>query len=131
MSLGERNDEYIRAQKGDAKIVIGTRSAVFAPLKNLGLIVMDEEQEHTYKSERTPRYNAKDVAKFRAKYNNALFLMTSATPSIETYSAALAGKYTLCEINERFGESTLPNVITVVPNVITVDMKQESKMGNK
>ncbi len=124
LSLGERNDEYIRAQNGDAKIVIGTRSAVFAPLKNLGLIVMDEEQEHTYKSERTPRYNAKDVAKFRAKYNNALFLMTSATPSIETYSAALAGKYTLCEINERFGESTLPNVITV-------DMKQESKMGNK
>ncbi len=87
LSLGERNDEYKRADRGEAKIVIGTRSAVFAPLHNIGLIVMDEEQEHTYKSERTPRYNAKDVARFRAKYNKALFLMSSATPSVETYSA--------------------------------------------
>ncbi|MCR5207539.1 MAG: primosomal protein N', partial [Eubacterium sp.] len=124
LSIGERNDEYKRAQRGEAKIVIGTRSAAFAPLNNLGLIVMDEEQEHTYKSERTPRYNAKDVARFRAKYNKALFLMSSATPSIETYSNALEGRYTLCEINERFGDS-------VLPEVITVDMKAEMKLGNK
>lgn len=124
LSLGERNDEYKRADRGDAKIVIGTRSASFAPLHNIGLIVMDEEQENTYKSERTPRYNAKDVARFRAKYNNALFLMTSATPSIESYSAAKAGKITLCEINERYGEAQLPEVIVV-------DMKQEMKLGNK
>ena len=124
LSLGERNDEYKRANRGQAKIVVGTRSAIFAPLHNLGLIIMDEEQEHTYKSERTPRYNAKDVARYRAGYNKALFLMTSATPSIEAYSNALNNKYTLCEINERYGDA-------VLPEVITVDMKSEMKLGNK
>lgn len=124
LSLGERNDEYKRADRGEARIVIGTRSAVFAPLHNLGLIIMDEEQENTYKSERTPKYNTKDVAHFRCKYNKALFLMTSATPSLETYSNALKGKYVLCELNERFGDAKLPHVITV-------DMKQEMKNGNK
>ena len=124
LSLGERNDEYKRADRGEAKIVIGTRSAVFAPLHNIGLIIMDEEQENTYKSERTPKYNTKDVAHFRCKYNKALFLMTSATPSLETYSNALKGKYVLCELNERFGDAKLPHVITV-------DMKQEMKNGNK
>lgn len=123
LSMGERNDEYKRADRGEAKIVIGTRSAVFAPLHNLGLIIMDEEQEHTYKSERTPRYHAKDVANFRCKYNKALFLMTSATPSLESYSNALNGKYTLCEITERYGEANLPKVITV-------DMKAEMQNGN-
>ena len=124
LSIGERNDEYKRADRGEAKIVIGTRSAIFAPLHNLGLIVMDEEQEHTYKSERTPRYNTKDVARFRAGYNKALFLMASATPSVETYSAAKNGKYKLCELTERFGEAELPEVITV-------DMKREMKLGNR
>lgn len=124
LSLGERNDEYKRIDRGEAKIVIGTRSAIFAPVHNLGLIVMDEEQEQTYKSERTPRYNAKDVAKFRAKYNNALFLMSSATPSIETYSLAKSGKYKLCTMNNRYGNA-------VLPEVITVDMKKEMKLGNK
>ena len=124
LSLGERNDEYKRADRGEAKIIVGTRSAVFAPVHNLGLIVMDEEQESTYKSERTPRYNAKDVAKFRCKYNKALFLMTSATPSIEAYTNAVKNKYTLCEIDERYGNA-------VLPRVITVDMKNELKNGNK
>lgn len=124
LSLGERNDEYKRADRGEAKIVIGTRSAVFAPLHNIGLIIMDEEQENTYKSERTPKYNAKDVAAFRCKYNKALFLMTSATPSIESYSNALKGKYTLCSLTQRYGDAKLPQVITV-------DMKQEMKSGNK
>ncbi len=124
LSLGERNDEYKRADRGEAKIVVGTRSAVFAPLHNLGLIVMDEEQEQTYKSERTPRYNTKDVARFRAGYNKALFLMTSATPSIESYSNALAGKYKLCTMKERYGKS-------VLPDVITVDMKREIRNGNR
>ncbi|MDE5964018.1 MAG: primosomal protein N', partial [Eubacterium sp.] len=124
LSLGERNDEYKRIDSGDAKIVVGTRSAVFAPVHNLGLIVMDEEQENTYKSERTPRYSAKEVANFRAKYNKALFLMTSATPSIESYSSAVSGKIQLCEIDERFGESKLPEVVTV-------DMKAEIKNGNR
>lgn len=124
LSIGERTDEYKRADRGDAKIVIGTRSAVFAPLHNLGLIVMDEEQEHTYKSERTPRYHARDVANFRCRYNKALFLMTSATPSVESFSAAVNGKYRLCEINERYGNSKLPQVITV-------DMKSEMASGNR
>ena len=118
LSLGERNDEYKRADRGEAKIVIGTRSAIFAPLHNLGLIIMDEEQESTYKSQRTPRYNAKDVAKFRAKYNNALFLMTSATPSVESYSNALKGKYKLCEIGERYGNSNLPFQNIPLPNPV-------------
>lgn len=124
LSIGERTDEYKRADRGEAKIIVGTRSAVFAPVHNLGLIVMDEEQEHTYKSERTPRYNARDVANFRCRYNNALFLMTSATPSVESYSAAVKGKYVLCEINERYGDSKLPEIVTV-------DMKKEIAKGNK
>lgn len=124
LSIGERSDEYKRADRGEAKIVVGTRSAVFAPVHNLGLLIMDEEQEHTYKSERTPRYHARDVANFRCRYNKALFLMTSATPSVESYSAARSGKYKLCEINERFGDSKLPDVITV-------DMKNEIASGNK
>lgn len=124
LSLGERNDEYKRADRGEAKIVIGTRSAVFAPLHNLGLVIMDEEQEYTYKSERTPRYHAKDVANFRCRYNKALFLMTSATPTLESYSNALKGKYTLCEMTERYGDANLPQVITV-------DMKTELKNGNR
>lgn len=124
LSLGERNDEYQRIKEGKAKIVIGTRSAVFAPVNNLGLIVMDEEQEQAYKSERTPRYNAKDVAKFRVRYNNAFLLMASATPSVESYSNALKGNYVLTEIKDRYGNANLPNVITV-------DMKDEIHSGNK
>lgn len=124
LSIGERTDEYKRAARGEAKIVVGTRSAVFAPLRNLGLIVMDEEQEHTYKSERTPRYHAREVAHFRCRFSKALFLMTSATPSVESYSAAVNGRYTLCEINERYGSAKLPKVITV-------DMKKEIAEGNR
>lgn len=122
LSLGERNDEYKRADRGEAHIVIGTRSAVFAPLHNLGLVIMDEEQEHTYKSERTPRYHARQVANFRCKYNKALLLLTSATPSVESYTAALSGRYRLCELTERYGDAKLPQVITV-------DMKAESKVN--
>lgn len=124
LSLGERNDEFKRIDRGEAKIVIGTRSAVFAPVHNLGIIIIDEEQEQTYKSERTPRYNAKDVARFRTKYNNALLLLGSATPSIESYSNAIKGKYHLSTLNERYGNA-------VLPNVVCVDMKNEMKNGNK
>lgn len=123
LSIGERSDEYLRAARGEANIVVGTRSAVFAPLRNPSLIIMDEEQEHTYKSERTPRYNAKDVAAFRCKYHHGLFLMASATPSLESYSNALSGKYALCELTHRYGEAKLPRVVTV-------DMKEEIKKGN-
>ena len=124
LSLGERNDEFKRIDRGEAKIVIGTRSAVFAPVHNLGIIIIDEEQEQTYKSERTPCYNARDVAKFRTKYNNALLLLGSATPSIESYSNALKGKYFLSVLTERYGNA-------VLPNVVCVDMKNEMRNGNK
>ncbi len=110
LSMGERYDEWKRIKTGEAKVVIGTRSAVFAPVENLGLIIIDEEQEHTYKSEMSPRYNAKDVAKYRCAYNGALLVFASATPSVETYAKALDGQYVLAEMEERFGNSVLPDV---------------------
>lgn len=124
LSVGERNDEYRRTDRGEAKIVLGTRSAVFAPLHTLGLIIMDEEQELTYKSERTPRYHARDIARYRAGESGALFVMASATPSIESYAAAKAGKYTLCSLEHRFGNAALPQVCTV-------DMKGELHAGHR
>lgn len=110
LSVGERYDEWQRIRRGEAKIVVGTRSAVFAPIENIGLIVIDEEQEHTYKSEMTPRYHARDVAKFRCKYNNCLLLLASATPSVESYAMAKQGHYLLCELQGRFGTAVLPTV---------------------
>lgn len=112
LSMGERKDEWQRVKNGSAKIALGTRSAVFAPFENLGLIVIDEEQEHTYKSEMTPRYNAKDVAAFRTKLNNSLLILASATPSISTYSDAKSGKISLNELPVRYGDAVLPEVIT-------------------
>ncbi len=113
LSAGERIDEWKRVKKGEAKIAIGTRSAVFAPFDNLGLIVIDEEQEHTYKSEMSPRYHARDIARFRCAYNNALLVLSSATPSVESYKNAIDGKYTLVKMGERYGEAVLPEVVTV------------------
>lgn len=110
LSVGERYDEWQRIRRGEVRIVVGTRSAVFAPLENIGLIVIDEEQEHTYKSEMTPRYHAREVAKFRSKYHNALLLLASATPSVESYANALSGRYMLCELSGRFGNAVLPTV---------------------
>lgn len=113
LSAGERIDEWKRVKNGEAKIAIGTRSAVFAPFSNLGLIVIDEEQEHTYKSEMNPRYHARDVARFRCAHNNALLLLSSATPSIESYKNAVDGKYTFIKLTERYGKAVLPDVVTV------------------
>ncbi len=113
LSLGERMDEWKRVKRGEAKIVIGTRSAVFAPVKDLGLIIIDEEQEHTYKSEQSPRYNAKEVARFRCDENSALLVLGSATPSIESYARAKNGIYTLNKLTERYAGAQLPEVITV------------------
>ncbi|MGI6745342.1 MAG: Primosomal protein N' [Firmicutes bacterium ADurb.Bin300] len=113
LSAGERIDEWKRVNNGQAVIALGTRSAVFAPVKNLGIIVIDEEQEHTYKSEMQPKYHARDVAKFRCAYNNALLLFCSATPSVETYKKALDGKITLVTLKQRYGNSVLPKVLTV------------------
>ena len=113
LSAGERIDEWKRVKNGEAKIAIGTRSAVFAPFENLGLIVMDEEQEHTYKSEMSPRYHARDIARFRCAYNNALLVLASATPSIETYTNALNGRYGFVKLDKRYGKAELPQVVTV------------------
>lgn len=120
LSVRERLEEWKRVRSGKAKIVIGTRSAVFAPLENVGLIIIDEEQEHTYKSEQTPRYNAIDVAKYRAAYNNCLLILASATPSVESYAAAQSGRYELCTLKNRYGNA-------VLPEVLTVDMRTEEK----
>lgn len=120
LSIRERLEQWKRVKNGEARIIIGTRSAVFAPAENIGLIIVDEEQEHTYKSEQTPRYNAIDVAKFRAAYNKCLLLLASATPSVESYASALSGRYELCTLTKRYGNS-------VLPEVITVDMRSEPK----
>ena len=113
LSLGERHDEWKRIRNGEASVVIGTRSAVFAPLENIGLIIIDEEQEHTYKSETSPRYSAKEIAKFRCARSGGLLVFASATPSIETYARAAEGKYILAELRRRYGSARLPHVMTV------------------
>ncbi|MBQ7379897.1 MAG: primosomal protein N' [Clostridia bacterium] len=110
LSAGERQDAYARISSGQARLVIGTRSAVFAPVPNLGLIIMDEEQEHTYKSDQDPKYHARDVARWRCAYNKALLLLASATPSLESYAKAQAGTYTLLSLTERYNKTNLPEV---------------------
>lgn len=123
LSLGERLDEYKRVKKGLAQIVIGTRSAVFAPFDNLGLIIMDEEQEYSYKSESSPRYHAREIAKFRVSSNNALLVLSSATPSVETFYYANNGRYSINKLTKRYGSATLPEVVTA-------DMNIEVQNGN-
>ena len=108
LSAGERQDAYLRIKRGQADICIGTRSAVFAPFDNLGMIVIDEEQEHTYKSDRDPKYHARDVAAFRCGVHNSLLLLASATPSLESYHKAVTGAYTLVSLTERYGKAVLP-----------------------
>ena len=123
LSVGERIDEWKRVEQGEADIVIGARSAVFAPVKNLGLIIMDEEQEMTYKSESSPRYHARDIAKARCRYNDAMLLLSSATPSIESRYYAEKGKYHLYRLTKRYGSA-------ILPEVSIVDMKDERSSGN-
>ncbi len=124
LSLGERLDEWHRLKEGKAKIAIGTRSAVFAPLENLGLIIMDEEQEGSYQSESSPRYHARDVAKYRAASEHALLLLGSATPSIDSFYRAKSGIYTLLTLKKRYNQRKLPDVYVV-------DMGEEAKNGNR
>ena len=121
LSIRERSEQWKSVKKGEKKIVIGTRSAIFAPLENIGLIIIDEEQEHTYKSEQTPRYDAADVAKFRCAYNKSLLILASATPRVESYANALKGRYELCRLSSRYGGA-------VMPDVQTVDMRTSEKM---
>lgn len=123
LSLGERLDEYKRVKKGLAKIAVGTRSAVFAPFDNLGLIIIDEEQEHTYKAENKPRFHAVELAKFRCSYNNCTLVLGSATPDIRSFYYAKSGRYSLYTLRSRYGSAQLPRV-----NVI--DMNEELSRGN-
>ncbi len=122
LTMSQRMDEWKRINEGRADVVVGTRSAVFAPLKNIGIIVMDEEQEHTYKSEKSPRFHARDIALFRSRHHKALLLLASATPSIESYHRAKTGKYTLVHLTERYGGA-------ILPDVYVVDTKGMEKMG--
>lgn len=110
LSAGQRMDEWKRIKNGEVQIVIGTRSAVFAPFDNLGLIIVDEEQEHTYKSEKSPRYSAKDVALFRSAYHKAVTVFASATPSLETYSKSKSGRYAINKLSKRYSTAELPEV---------------------
>ncbi len=123
LSAGERYDAYCRIREGKCRVVLGTRSAVFAPVENLGAIIIDEEQEHTYKSDSNPKYRAHDIARFRCAGAGALLLLASATPSLESYYKATEGSYTLLRLTERFGGATLPEVLIA-------DTRGEAHSGN-
>lgn len=123
LSAGERLDEWKRVKNGFANIAIGTRSAVFAPFENIGLIIMDEEQEYTYKSESAPRFHARDIAKYRCNKNNCLLLLSSATPSVESFYNSRKGRYSMNKLSMRYGNARLPKVIIA-------DMNEEQQRGN-
>ncbi len=123
LSAGERFDEWQRLREGSARIAIGARSAVFAPVENVGVIVLDEEHDGSYSSETAPRYNTFDIALLRAKYNGCKLVLGSATPSVETYKRALDGEFELVRMPERINARPLPDVDLV-------DMRREVKRGN-
>ena len=124
LSVGERYDEWLRLKNGEAQIAIGARSAIFAPLTNIGAIIIDEEHDSSYISDFNPRYNTLEVAAFRAKENGALLLMGSATPSLGSYYAAKQGELKLIEMPERINKRPLPKVEIV-------DMAEETRSGHK
>ena len=123
LSQGERLDAWRRIRRGDVDLVIGTRSAIFAPLCNIGMIVIDEEHEHTYKSESDPKYHARDIASYRCGKHKALMLLASATPAVESFYKAKTGAYTLVPLRERYGGARLPKAVIV-------DMREELRLGN-
>ena len=123
LSTGERYDEWKRIKNGRAKVVIGTRSAIFAPVSDLGIIIIDEEQEETYKSENSPRYNARDIAKYLCSKAGCLLVLGSATPDISSRYNAETGKYSMFTLSERYNDMRLPEVKIV-------DMKRELRRGN-
>ena len=123
LGIAERYDQYKRIRKGMAKIVLGTRSAVFAPLSHLGMIVIDEEQEGSYESENPPCYHARDIAKFRCAREGAWLVLGSATPTVETAYLAQKGDYHLALLRKRYNQNALPSVTLA-------DMRQELRQGN-
>ncbi|GED70402.1 primosomal protein N' [Brevibacillus reuszeri] len=124
LSSGERFDEWRKIIRKQVKVVVGARSAIFAPFQNVGLIVIDEEHESSYKQEETPRYHAREVAIWRAKENDAVLLMGSATPALETYALATRGRYTLLQMPDRVGNRPMPEVHVV-------DMREELQAQNR
>jgi primosomal protein N' (replication factor Y) len=124
LSLGERYDEWRRIKSGEAKVVVGARSAVFAPVSDLGIIIIDEEHEDSYKQEGSPKYSTHEVAEKRAMVNQGILLLGTATPSIETYYKALTGEYQLLELKSRVDSKPMPEVHII-------DMRQELKKGNR
>ena len=124
LSQGERYDQFKRAKRGEVQVMVGPRSALFTPFFNLGLIVIDEEHEPTYKSENTPRYHARETAIQRARMEHANVVMGSATPSLSAYSRAESGEYLLVKLNARYEERPLPQVSIV-------DLREELKKGNR
>ena len=124
MSDSERYDEWRKIYRGEVRVVVGARSAIFAPLKNIGIIIIDEEHEHSYKQDTNPRYNAKDVARMRADYHNCPLILGSATPSIESFYKAKNGEYELLSLPNRANNS-------VLPNMHIINMATEMAYGNK
>ncbi|MEG1286535.1 MAG: primosomal protein N' [Clostridium sp.] len=123
LSDGERHDEWHRVRDGNAKLIIGARSALFLPVKNLGLIIIDEEHENTYKSEHNPKYQTREVAEFLSELKGCKVILGSATPSIESYYRAISGKMKLIELNNRVDKKPMPEMEIV-------DMRKELKSGN-
>ena len=123
LSNGERYDAWRRIRLGEAKVVVGTRSAIFAPLPDIGMIIIDEEHEYTYKSDTNPKYHAHDIARYRCRDHNAVLVLSSATPSVSSYYKAETGAYTLVELTERYGNAKLPDVQIY-------DMRGETANGN-
>ena len=124
LSVGERYDQWYKIKSGKAKIIIGARSAIFAPVNDLGIIIIDEEHDSSYKSEMSPRYNVKDVARYLGKKYDIPIVYGSATPDMDTYHRALNGNIELLELTKRANNSSLPNVEVV-------DLKQELANGNR
>lgn len=124
LSAGEKFDEWLRLKRGEAKIAIGARSAIFAPLDNLGLIVIDEEHDGSYEAENSPRYKTIEVAEERARLSGAKIVLGSATPSVESYDKAISGEYYLAEMKTRINGKNLPEFIVA-------DMRQEIRRGNE
>jgi primosomal protein N' (replication factor Y) (superfamily II helicase) len=124
LSKGEKYDEWRKIQRGEVKVVVGARSAIFAPFKKLGIIIIDEEHESTYKQEDHPRYHAREVAIYRGKYHQCPVVLGSATPSLESFARAQKGVYHLLSLSERVNKNDMPHV-----NI--VDMREELRNGNR
>src|SRR5699024_2288777 len=124
LSIGEKYDEWLKIRRGEVQVVVGARSAIFAPFKNLGIIIIDEEHEGTYKQEDTPRYHARDVAIERARINNCPVVLGSATPTLESFARAEKSVYTLLTLSKRTNNKPMPNVDVV-------DMRAELHSGNR